>query len=113
MSQATEAPRTPRPIDSGDVCCLTGADMRAAYRGVTQHEEAPMSDLHLHHDLYREASGRRHREAEEWARSRSLRADARSARARTVAHDGRRVRLVAVLSPMVALALLIVGGIIG
>lgn len=71
-----------------------------------------MSDLHLHHDLYREASGRRHREAEEWARSRSLQRDARSARSRIVPEDSGRVRLVTVLSPMVALAILIAGVIV-
>lgn len=71
-----------------------------------------MSDLHLHHDLYREAAGRRHREAEEWVRSRSLGRDARSARSRIVATDDRRIRLAAVLSPMVVLALLVVSGVI-
>jgi hypothetical protein len=71
-----------------------------------------MSDLHLHHDLYREASGRRQREAEEWARARSLRRDARSARTRIVATDDRRIRLTAALSPMVVLTLLIVAGVI-
>jgi hypothetical protein len=68
-----------------------------------------MSDLHLHQDLYREAGGRRHREAEAWVRSRSLQRDARTARSRRVAGNPQRTRLVAVLSPMVVLVVLAAG----
>jgi hypothetical protein len=70
--------------------------------------------MHLHHDLYREATDRRHRDTEEWTRSRSLQRDARLARERHVAPSRRRMRLMVVASPMVAiLALVLAGGAIG
>lgn len=70
-------------------------------------KEPPMSDTHNHHDLYREATSRRHREAEDWARSRALQRDARAARSGMVKVPSRRMRLVAVTSPMVLLGALI------
>ena len=72
-----------------------------------------MSDMHLHHDLGREASGRRHREAEALVRSRALQREARVRRSRNLPQPSRRMRLVAVASPMVALAALIGVGAIG
>lgn len=73
-----------------------------------------MTDLHLHHDLYREASDRQDREAREWARSRSLQRGARSARShRRDGGSSRRARLVAVLSSMVAVVMLAGVGALG
>ena len=72
-----------------------------------------MSDMHLHHDLGREASGRRHREADALVRSRALQRQARARRARIVPQPSRRMRLVAVASPMVVLAALMGAGAIG
>ena len=73
-----------------------------------------MSDMQFHHDISGEAHHRRNREADEWVRSRSLQRDARSARERLSAPSGRRMRLLAVASPMVALlALAFAGGLIG
>jgi hypothetical protein len=72
-----------------------------------------MSDMSLHHDLYGEATGRRHREAEEWTRSRALQRDARSARARSVRPSSRRMRALAVATPMVAVLTLLAMGVTG
>jgi hypothetical protein len=72
-----------------------------------------MGDMHLHHDLYREATGRRDRDAEQWARSKSLERDARSARARLVGRAGPRTRFTLVLSPLVVLAAIVLGNVIG
>jgi len=73
-----------------------------------------MSDMQFHHDINGEALHRRHREADEWVRSRSLQRDARSARDRLAAPSSRRLRVMAVASPMVALlALAVAGGFIG
>ena len=72
-----------------------------------------MSDLHLHHDLYREATHRRNSEAEAWANSRALQRSARAARSHSVAPTGRRMRLTTVLSPMAALLVVLAMGAIG
>ena len=73
-----------------------------------------MSDMQFHHDISGEAHHRRNRAADEWVRSRSLQRDARSARERLTAPTGRRMRVMAVASPMVALlAMAVAGGFFG
>jgi hypothetical protein len=65
------------------------------------------------HDIYSEATDRRHRDAEDWTRSRSLQREAHSARTRLVRPSNRRMRFVAVASPMVALLVLLTTGVPG
>lgn len=71
-----------------------------------------MSQMQFH-DMYREATDRRHRDAEDWARSRSLRRDAHSARAHFSQRPNGRMRVMAVASPMVALLALLATGVLG
>jgi hypothetical protein len=71
-----------------------------------------MNQMQLH-DMYNEATDRRHRDAEEWARSRSLRRDASSAKSRSRKAPSRRMRLVAVASPMALLGALLASSAIG
>jgi hypothetical protein len=65
------------------------------------------------HDIYTEATDRRHRDAEDRTRSRSLQRDAHSARGRIVRPSSRRMRFMAVASPMVALMALLTAGVLG
>ena len=71
-----------------------------------------MSDMSLNHDLYGEASGRRHSEAEALVRSRSHQRAAKSARSRLFPASTRRVRVMAVAAPTIALMVGLVSGVI-
>lgn len=72
-----------------------------------------MSDMSFNHDLYSEAHGRRHREAADRRLAKELQSHARANRSRLSVTRDNRTRLVAVLSPMVALAALFAMGVIG
>lgn len=62
----------------------------------------------LHHDdRYRYAVDRRQRQADQWAQERSFTRRARTTQEQTI-EPSTEARLVAVLSPMVALAVLLV-----
>ncbi len=62
-----------------------------------------MSDIHLHADLYNEASGRRNREAETWVRDQANRRSAQRARSHG-RNTGVRVRFIGVMARAMGVA---------
>ena len=72
-----------------------------------------MSDYSLSHDLYGEATSRRHREADALVRSRSHHRAALSARCRLRGANTRRVRVMVVAAPTVALIVALATALIG
>jgi len=70
-----------------------------------------MREMSQSHDLYGEASDRRHREVEALVRSRSHQRAARSASCQALPASTRRVRVIAVVAPAVALVVALASGV--